>query len=193
MRTGYRHLGRVKSKFPAKDLSEQLKGPVYKVLAGKIKAFSPQVILTSDPLRAKETAEIVNRNLALPLFESVRLRECRLGDPEGWLRDDLIKFYGEESWQRWLSVKKEDANFGFPNGENKIEHLQRMQDHLQEFFAAHSHYVKIAVSTHGGSLRRLVHHCAGAPEEPVPMPNCALYKIYFDSGSGLWSYGEAIE
>ena len=28
MRAGYRHLGREKSKFPAKDLSEQLKGPV---------------------------------------------------------------------------------------------------------------------------------------------------------------------
>jgi broad specificity phosphatase PhoE len=161
-------------------------------LALKIKKINPELILTSDLLRAKQTAEIVNDLLQVSVIESPMLRECKLGDPEGLLRDEIVSVYGDDAWQRWLSVRKEDQAFGFPNGETKIEHLERMLNYLEYFLEENKQIRKVALSTHGGSLRRLVHHCGGAPESPVPMPNCALYRIFFDSENKVWSYGEAV-
>lgn len=150
---------------------------------------APQVFLTSDLSRARETAEIVNSSLKSPLFMDTALRECKLGDCEGMLRDDFAALYGESVWEKWSSVQEEDKDFGFPNGETKRIHLARMLNHLEEFCRGNPQYKKVAVSTHGGSLRRLIHNCQGAPDAPAAFHNCVLYKISFDLKSGAWLFG----
>lgn len=158
-----------------------------------IKKHQPQAIVTSDLSRAKETAEIVNLDLGCPLFTSEQLRECRLGDPEGMLLDQIIELYGVSSWERWISVLPEHNGHCFPNGESKGDHLKRILNYLENFCRENSHFQKIAVSTHGGSLRRLVHHCDGAPEAPVILPNCVLYKISYDQDDNKWIYHGKID
>lgn len=158
------------------------------LLAIVLAKYPPEVILSSDLSRARETAEIANLLVQVPIVQSEALRECRLGDPEGMERHRMLAEFGEESWERWLSTKPEDKDFGFPNGETKSEHLSRMILFVEEFLRQNPHHQRIALSTHGGSLRRIVHHCVGAPSEPVPLPNCVLYRISFDRVDGTWTF-----
>ena len=158
-----------------------------------IEKYSPQVILSSDLSRAQETAQIVNTDMKVPFFIDEALREGSLGDSEGMFRDDVSAKYGEDIWTRWSSKDEKDMDFGFPNGETKREHLARMIHHLENFSRSHPQYQKIAVSSHGGSLRRLIHNCFGAPEAPVNFHNCVLYQISFEKDTSRWLYYGQIE
>jgi probable phosphoglycerate mutase len=157
-------------------------------LASLLSPLPLHAMLTSDLKRAKETADIVNTVLKIPMYESQDLRECSLGDPEGMYRDKIVEEYGAPAWERWLSIKREDQDFGFRNGETKNQHLRRLLAYLETFCEMNPHFRTIAVSSHGGSLRRLVHHCEGAPDEAIPLPNCAVYQITYEHDTGLWKY-----
>lgn len=161
-------------------------------LAVAVKAVLPEIILTSDLNRAKHTAQIINESLRVSIIESSMLRECRLGEPEGMLRTQIDQKYGAIAWQKWLSVKSEDQDFSFPKGESKREHLQRQLNFIESFISNHAHISRIAISTHGGSLRRLVHHCQNSPLEPIAIPNCALYKVLFERVKQEWCYEGAL-
>jgi Fructose-2,6-bisphosphatase len=161
-------------------------------LAELIAPFKPQVIFTSDLSRARETAKIVNKVLKVPLYENKGLRECHVGIAEGMLRDDVTKLHGDNFWDRWVSVAPEDVHFAFPSGEKKSDHLKRMISCIEEFCRQHPQYERIAISTHGGSLRRVVHHCENAPAEAVALPNCVLYKLSFDVDTRTWQYHQLI-
>ncbi|MNT42741.1 phosphoglyceromutase [compost metagenome] len=126
------------------------------------------------------------------MHETPALRECFVGKAEGMLRDDISKMHGEEIWERWISIHPEDRDFAFPGGESKSDHLKRLVQYVEEFCLNNSHYQRIAVSTHGGSLRRFVHHCEGAPQEPAPLPNCVLYKLSFEPTHRVWRFHKLI-
>ncbi|MFS4460075.1 histidine phosphatase family protein [Bdellovibrio sp. HCB2-146] len=157
-------------------------------LAKKVFELKPELILSSDLSRALETATIVNSLLQVPMHLSDHLRECRMGEPEGMLRDEVLALYGQDAWDRWISVKEADQDFVFKNGESKREHLMRMTAYIEGFLSQNPGLKKIAVSTHGASLRRLAHHCEGAPQEGISLPNCALYKLTFDLHSKKWNF-----
>lgn len=157
-------------------------------LAQVIEKHRPEVIVTSDLKRAQETANIVNEKLKLPLFMSAELRECMLGQAEGLLHDEIIARFGADSWDRWLSVKEEDKNFGFPGGQKKSEHTKKLMSFLETFLEEHPKYQLAGISTHGGSLRRIVHYAEGSPATPVPLDNCALYRLVYDREKKTWRY-----
>ncbi|MNK19558.1 2,3-bisphosphoglycerate-dependent phosphoglycerate mutase [compost metagenome] len=161
-------------------------------LAKILKSHDLEVIVSSDLSRALETASIVNASKSLPLHQTPDLRECNLGDIEGLHREVILTQYKTE-WERWISNNPADEHFKFPNGESKTDHLQRMVRWIENFCKANMHLKSIAVSTHGASVRRLVHHCKDAPVEPVKMPNCVLYKVSIDLSSGDWFYHGLIE
>jgi len=159
-----------------------------KELSARLQALNLNVLLSSDLKRARKTAEIVNADLKLPLFISAALRECRLGDPEGKLRETIIEEYGPPAWARWLSVAPQDHHYGFPNGETKNDHLVRLLRYIEPFCEAHPHFKNIGVSTHGGSVRRLAHYAANSPTEPIALPNCALYELAYSRDDRSWRY-----
>lgn len=153
-----------------------------------IQKINPEIILSSDLSRALLTAQIINQHLQLKVMETPALRECRLGEPEGLLRSEIETKYGPDSWKKWLSIDKQDLDFSFPEGESKREHLIRQLNYLENFAFQNTSLKKIAVSTHGGSLRRIIHHCLNSPPNPIPIPNCALYKIIFKLSDKSWHY-----
>lgn len=159
-------------------------------LAPLMNKYKPQVILTSDLIRAQETAEAANIDIHVPIVISKELRETNLGDAEGLHRDKVIDQYGHERILKWRSIKKEDLDFSFPNGETKAQHRDRMTQYISSFCLANPQYHRIGVSTHGGSLHRLIHHCEGAPGEDLHIPNCSLFRIYFEPSSDRWFFGE---
>lgn len=141
--------------------------------------LKPELILSSDLSRALETAKIVSEGLFVPIHISAALREARLGAPEGQLRDDIIRVYGEDQWQKWLSVDPIHMDFAYPEGETKRENRDRAVNFISQEIQSRPDLKIVAVSTHGGTLRRVVHHCEGAPTEPILIPNCSLYHLEF--------------
>ena len=162
------------------------------ILRSHLEFCQLQMMVSSDLQRARVTAEIANLNMAVRILVTDQLRECTLGECEGMLRSDVILKYGEGYWQRWVSVGPEDKDFSFPGGESKSAHLIRMRNYLESFCRENPSVERLGVSTHGGSMRRLVHHCEGAPNEPVPMQNCVLYKLEFHQDTGRWIYRGAV-
>jgi broad specificity phosphatase PhoE len=142
-------------------------------------------VYSSDLDRAHETARIATATSAVPIVLDARLRETNLGDVEGLTREQLLAKFGEISWEKWRSLAPEDQHFSFPNGETRVQHVERL------FAALHSivqdgDWQRIGISTHGGSIRRIVHHIKPDLNESVMVGNCVVYELGFDLMSGTW-------
>jgi broad specificity phosphatase PhoE len=149
-------------------------------LADKVRHWEPDVILCSDLTRAFHTAEYSQMQWRVPLFKTPLLREMNLGDAEGLHRDDVMKLVGPEGWLRWQSHLEEDEDFRFPHGESKAEARARMFEYLEKFIRENPDFKKIAVSTHGGVLKRVTHGLKGVPIGGVEIPNCVTYRMNYD-------------
>lgn len=158
------------------------------VLREKIRLLSPEICLCSDLDRASETAKIALQDFQLPFLYSNALRETHLGDVEGLTQTEIIDRYGETILHQWRSIDPADINMSFPNGETKIQHLKRLKKHISEFVTLNPNWKKIAVSTHGGALFRLVHDCDNAPEQAISIPNCCLYEIHYFPETSKWEF-----
>jgi broad specificity phosphatase PhoE len=77
------------------SLNEQGRNEAKK-LAEKLAKFNISRIVCSDLARAKQTAEIINEKLNLPLYFNKGLRECSFGELEGMTREETIIKYGEK-------------------------------------------------------------------------------------------------
>ena len=143
-----------------------------------------EVVVSSDLTRAVDTAKIAMGGKNVPFVIEPRLRETRLGDAEGLTHEQVIERLGADVWEGWRSSHQSQGDFRFPGGgESKGEHLARMLEALTEFVAK-TPCSRIAVSTHGGALRRLIHHWRPELTEPFMVGNCVLFEIKFEKG--LW-------
>lgn len=154
-------------------------------LAVKIQHWKPDIILSSDLSRAIQTGEASQKFWNVPIIQSSFLREMDLGKAEGLHRDEVIKMVGND-FEKWISHNPEDENFRFPGGESKAEARARILGFLEDFARKNPQYKKIAVSTHGGVLRRATHALPGTPAEGVAIPNCISYRLNFDGSQ--WYY-----
>ncbi|MBL7545255.1 MAG: histidine phosphatase family protein [Bdellovibrionaceae bacterium] len=157
-------------------------------LKEKLTSMMIDACLCSDLDRAVETARIALSSHTIPFLFSSALRETHLGDVEGQSQIQIIEKYGEELLTKWRSVKIEDLTMGFPNGETKQQHLGRVKSYVEKTLIENPHFKRVAVSTHGGSLVRLVHAAEKAPEQAIAIPNCCLYELSFDRKNQAWSY-----
>lgn len=144
-----------------------------------------EVFLSSDLSRARETAEIAAKHLNAPIIIDARLRETNLGIAEGLTRDEVEVKFGADCFERWRSIGSYDKDFRFPSGESKAEHLARILAALHDFVAT-SHHERIGVATHGGSIRRLIHHLRPELAEPAKIGNCVVYELAYEMERGLW-------
>lgn len=81
-------------------------------------------IFTSDITRAVQTAEIINKDLKLPIIKKEYLRELDKGDLTGKSRE-----YVQEHYKEYIGLK--DINKKYPNGESMIEFYQRIKNNLE--------------------------------------------------------------
>ena len=143
-----------------------------------------EVILSSDLMRARETAKIARGTLDIPIVFDVRQRETKLGDAEGLTREEVQEKLHPDIWQKWHYFP-EHWEHRFPNGESKREHLERVRGALLDFLSK-TPYTKIGMSSHGGSMRRLLHALRPDIAEPISVGNCSLFKLDYSSERGLW-------
>ncbi len=150
------------------------------LLSDKVRHWKPDVILSSDLTRAFHTAEYCQMEWRVPLIQSADLREMHLGEAEGLHRDEVMKLVGPDMWKKWLGHEEKDEAFQFPKGETKAQARNRVLRFLERFAKENPRYKRIAVSTHGGVLKRVTHGLPGVPPEGVPIPNCITYRLNFD-------------
>ena len=154
-------------------------------LGERIQDWQPDVVLSSDLIRARKTADGALQHWKAPIVISDQLREMNLGKAEGLHRDDVMKLAGPD-WVRWISPGENDEHFGFPGGETKHETRVRVLRYLEDYVKRNPHHKRIAVSTHGGVIRRVTHGLEGTPKDGVPIPNCVTYRMNLDSNG--WSF-----
>jgi 2,3-bisphosphoglycerate-dependent phosphoglycerate mutase/probable phosphoglycerate mutase len=89
--------------------------------APSVAALKPEVIISSDLVRARDTAAHVADILRLPVAVDARLRETGLGDWEGLTRDEVVAGWADE-WNQWRTTTPYSRP---PNGETRWEVANR--------------------------------------------------------------------
>lgn len=144
------------------------------------------VVLSSDLSRARETAEIARGNLNVEIVTDPRMRETNLGQAEGLTQPEIIERFGDHAWHAWYEHNPRSVPFRFPGGETKIEHLTRLLEGLEAFLTMTPH-ARIGVASHGGAMRRLIHHLRPEISTPLMVSNCALYELTFALDGKVWT------
>lgn len=160
-------------------------------VAGELSERPLGAILSSDLLRARQTAEAIAAPRALQVHPTDRLREVDVGDLEGLTTPEVIERFDPADVACWRDER--DLDWPFPNGESKREALRRGLTAI-EGFMRWSSAREIAVVCHSLILRVMIHTLFPSIEDRVHVPNCQAFEIEFDEASNLWTaYGELAE
>jgi 2,3-bisphosphoglycerate-dependent phosphoglycerate mutase len=144
-------------------------------LAQRLLAHRLDAVVSSDLTRALTTARIIAEVSGVPLLSDQGLREVSVGLAEGLLWEEAKTRFGAELTERWYS----DDNVAFPGGETGHQALTRGLAALRRLALTYP-YRRIAVSTHGAMVRRLVKHALPAEAMPVRARNAALFILDYE-------------
>ena len=106
-----------------------------------------QHLISSDLMRAQQTAAPAAQQLALQVVTSAALREQHFGVVEG-MRADEIQSQHPRAWEEWLEFREDHA---MPQGESAREFHARVIGALGTVAAVHRGQ-RLIVVTHGGVL-----------------------------------------
>ncbi|OGI82240.1 hypothetical protein A3E95_01820 [Candidatus Nomurabacteria bacterium RIFCSPHIGHO2_12_FULL_44_22b] len=127
------------------------------------------IIYSSDLLRAKQTAEILNQKLNIPIKYDVRLRERSHGSLTG------------KTWDEMGPNQKEiDKNQKYdyrPYGGECVEDVRSRVFSFVEEIKKNNRNPKILVVTHGGIIRLLYHTLHG--QIPEKIYNASVHEFEF--------------
>ncbi len=152
-------------------------------LALRLKNYPIEVIYSSDLSRALETARLVAAESDLMIIETPLLRETHMGEAEGLTINEITRKFGEKFWHNFRFMNEEAMNLGFPGGETRAQSLKRLKGFVESLLEIDEEV--IALSTHGGSLRSLLHSFLPDGSESLAIPNCVVYELKFEAGK--WS------
>ncbi|MBM9467355.1 histidine phosphatase family protein [Nakamurella leprariae] len=128
--------------------------------APSVAALQPELIVSSDLSRARETAEVVAARCRLPLATDARLRETSLGDWEGLTRADV-----EAGWPgEWAAWRTSSSRLAPPGGESRWQVAQRARAVVDELDAGTTARRALLVA-HGGLIVGLTGELLQLPEE----------------------------
>jgi len=112
--------------------------------AKALKIHNPKVIYTSDLIRAVETAQLIAKELHIPIIQDKRLREINQGEWEGLHISEIHSCYGNQ----FISHRDNPLIVSAPNGESIAEVKTRVIDFLNEITVKHPSE-QIVISSHG--------------------------------------------
>jgi broad specificity phosphatase PhoE len=125
--------------------------------ADELTRLSPGALLTSDLLRAVQTAEACARTTGLPIVPTPALREQGYGVLEG-----------RPSHELWDVVDWTDAHWSADGGESLAELHGRVESYLVDLCAEPPADV-IALVTHGDTIRAVQAVAAGLGPDALPV------------------------
>lgn len=135
-----------------------------------------EAILSSDLVRASETARIVAEPLGIPVFEDSGLREVHFGKLQGLSREEIQAQFGEVFSHRLRHEPLSDADIELIDSETGEQVVERSLGAIVRFLESQP-FERIGVASHGGVLRRLIQHSFRGNYFPPPIPNGAFYPL----------------
>jgi probable phosphoglycerate mutase len=156
--------------------------------ARNLAALEPDLLVSSDLLRARQTADELARLTGLAVRHDQALRETNGGRFEGMQGDEIPLAFPQEHAQ-WISG---DADFRVGiTGETRREVAGRVVAVLEAVAAELDEGGLAVVATHGGCARLAIASLVGLPLEHVGrlgvMSNCAWSML---SQGSFWSLVE---
>jgi alpha-ribazole phosphatase/probable phosphoglycerate mutase len=115
-----------------------------------------EAIYCSDLSRSRETAEIIGRELQLPVQADERLREIGFGNWEGMTYEEVSQTYPEE-YAKWFN---NNLTIKVPGGESIDDLLARSLPALGDL--AKKHEGTVLVVSHGGLIKTILNHILGS-------------------------------
>ncbi|MFA5141855.1 MAG: histidine phosphatase family protein [Candidatus Woesearchaeota archaeon] len=141
-----------------------------KMLADHLQKFDLNLIISSPLKRARETSEIINRSLNLPVIFSDIIVERELGELSGIMRSD---------WERLWEMQEDKINFRPAGGESYMDILTRVKLFLEYISGLNEE--NILVVTHGRFLKILLNHLKGEDLlKPIAQDNCCINVLTYD-------------
>jgi probable phosphoglycerate mutase len=133
-----------------------------------------QALYSSPLARAKQSAEIINQQLRLPIRYDPRIKEWDCGDWSGERYEDVQTRWVEE----WAAYQADRFHYRGPNCENYPDMIARVGPFLDEL--RRSSAQRIAVVSHGMIGRVMVSTLLGYDEQATlgfHQPNDVLYRV----------------
>ena len=140
-------------------------------------------VVTSDSIRARDTAAPIAQALGIPVGPDVRLREIHVGEWQGLTAAEV------RSWdpERYLEVEHDPWRTRRPGGESGADVGARAVACLEAHAAAGAHVI---VVSHGGTIRNLLQHLGLARADHLVVGNTArsvLVRTLTGDGLAQWS------
>ena len=126
-------------------------------VAERLKHEALDLAFSSDLSRAKITAEKIAGPHRLPVITLKALREWDLGDLQGRLISEAVR----EMPDLTAAFQSDIDEIRIPGGESRSTFYQRVADCLDEL-ALRFPGKRILLVSHGGTIRSMFHHIAGA-------------------------------
>ena len=143
-------------------------------------------VVSSHLGRAAETARIalrISEDDGSMIRREKRFAETHLGQAEGMTREELAAKFGEHAWLEWIGLGPESWLAKFPGGETKGEVRDRALAAMDDL--AREDQAIWFIATHGGLMRRVLHHFHPAEQMPIEVVNGSVFK--FELENGIWS------
>ncbi len=144
----------------------------------KLKGKNIQAIICSPLNRAKQTAELANQSLNVPVVYDDHFIEVNVGEIEGMHYEDIQAKFGEK-YQQWRSLDRKYENLCFKGGETKKQVRERVFEGLNSY-ANDNKYSALAISSHGIMLDQIL-LTLGVENEKVA--NGSILHLEFDNGN----------
>lgn len=136
-------------------------------------------IISSDLLRTRQTTEMINLTLHLPVDYDPRLREINVGSWQGLMLDEIME-WDSANYHQFHDTPAPQRSF--PNGETYPQLTARMTAAIHEQVARYPGEHLLMV-THGGSIRAAVIGLVGTQVEQS-VHNCSITRLTF---ADAWS------
>jgi glucosyl-3-phosphoglycerate phosphatase len=178
--TDWNATGRVQGQLNS-DLSDVGRGQA-EAAAGRLAAYHPDLLISSDLRRAADTAAALSAVTGLDVEYDGRLRERHHGVWQGLTGTEIAARWPEQ-YERWRA--------GLPVRGLGVEDLdevgKRMVDGLQDA-AARAPGGTVVLASHGAAIRRSVGAMLGWPEPVVrtlgAIANCHWVELRLDAKRG---------
>jgi broad specificity phosphatase PhoE len=164
--------GNAERRFQTPDvpLSEAGRAQAVAVAATLLTMTHAQAVLSSDYLRAMETARVIGERLQLSVVEEPALRERNFGIARGRLYADV----GDETLALWR-----DPHYRIEQGESWADVRERIAPLIEQLRRSPPARELILV-THGGAMNVALSYLAGKTIdkfELAPLENCAVRSV----------------
>lgn len=153
------------------------------LVAKRLKNYDIEALYSSNLIRARQTAEIIGKELNLVNNIEDNLREISFGALEGLTDMEIKERFGEFIEER----SKATSDISFPEGESGQDVYNRAFPVLLEIInrAKSDNMEQIAIVSHGGVIRTLVAGILGADFAKKlcvskDLENCSITEIDYD-------------